>query len=223
MAAVDAVDDGVGVGLGAARPVGRRVGVGAEVELVGQEQREYRLRNALKPLLAKYDYVIIDCPPSLGLLTLNALTATDSVIIPLQCEYYALEGLSQLIQTIDLVKQGLNPSLMTEGILLTMFDGRANIAHQVADDVRGHFKEQVFAAIVPRNIRLAECPSFGKSVFEYAPKSSGAADYAALAVEVLGAAGPQIETFKVTVEAPVKPQAEVPLESPPRQTTVEVA
>ena len=110
---------------------------GAEIELVNMPRREYRLREALQPLVAEYDYIIIDCPPSLGLLTLNALTAADSVLIPLQCEYYALEGLSQLMQTVELVRRGLNPALATEGILLTMFDGRANIAHQVASDVRG--------------------------------------------------------------------------------------
>lgn len=158
---------------------------GAEVELVSQDRREYRLRDALTPIASRYDYVIIDCPPSLGLLTVNALTAADSVLIPLQCEYYALEGLSQLMQTIDLVKQGLNPSLQTEGILLTMFDGRANIAHQVADDVRGHFGDQVFSAMVPRNIRLAECPSFGKPILLYDIKSKGCESYLALGNEIL--------------------------------------
>ena len=166
---------------------------GAEVELVGVERREYRLRDALRPLAADYDYIIIDCPPSLGLLTLNALTAADSVLIPLQCEYYALEGLSQLTHTVELVRQGLNPELKMEGILLTMFDARANIAHQVVDEVRGYFKDQVFDAVVPRNVRLSECPSFGKPIILYDIKSKGCESYLALSREILhreGGGGP---------------------------------
>ncbi|MBJ6760794.1 ParA family protein [Corallococcus sp. H22C18031201] len=158
---------------------------GAEVELVNQEGREFRLREALRPLKAAYDYIIIDCPPSLGLLTLNALIAADSVLIPLQCEYYALEGLSQLTHTIDLVKQGLNPELKMEGILLTMFDSRANIAHQVVEEVRGYFKEQVFEVLVPRNVRLSECPSFGKPIILYDIKSKGCESYLALGREIM--------------------------------------
>jgi chromosome partitioning protein len=171
---------------------------GAEVELVGVERREYRLREALRPLAADYDYIIIDCPPSLGLLTLNALTAADSVLIPLQCEYYALEGLSQLTHTVELVRQGLNPELSMEGILLTMFDARANIAHQVVDEVRGYFKDQVFDAVVPRNVRLSECPSFGKPIILYDIKSKGCESYLALSRELLhresagGPAGRQV-------------------------------
>ena len=158
---------------------------GAEVELVTQERREFRLRDALRPLAAQYDYVLIDCPPSLGLLTLNALIAADSVLIPLQCEYYALEGLSQLTHTIDLVRQGFNPALKMEGILLTMFDSRANIAHQVVEDVRGFFKEQVFTSVVPRNVRLSECPSFGKPILLYDIKSKGCESYLALGREIM--------------------------------------
>jgi chromosome partitioning protein len=158
---------------------------GAEIELVNQERREFRLRQALRTVSGRYDYVIIDCPPSLGLLTLNALTAADSVLIPLQCEYYALEGLSQLMKTVELVKQGLNPALQTEGILLTMFDGRANIAHQVADEVRRYFKELVFGAVVPRNVRLSECPSFGKPILLYDIKSKGCESYLALGKEIM--------------------------------------
>jgi chromosome partitioning protein len=158
---------------------------GAEVELVNQERREFRLRDALRPLAEQYDYVIIDCPPSLGLLTLNALIAADSVLIPLQCEYYALEGLSQLNHTIDLVRQAFNPELRMEGILLTMFDSRANIARQVVDDVRGYFKEQVFESIVPRNVRLSECPSFGKPILLYDIKSKGCESYLALGREIM--------------------------------------
>lgn len=158
---------------------------GAEIELVTQERREYRLRDALELIAEEYDYVLIDCPPSLGLLTINSLTAADSVLIPLQCEYYALEGLSQLMHTIDLVKQGLNPTLETEGILLTMFDGRANIANQVADEVRGYFKDSVFGAVVPRNVRLSECPSHGKPILLYDIKSKGCESYLALGNEIM--------------------------------------
>jgi chromosome partitioning protein len=158
---------------------------GAEIELVGLEGREQRLRTALRPVAQAYDYVIIDCPPSLGLLTLNALTAADSVLIPLQCEYYALEGLSQLMHTIDLVKQGLNPALQTEGILLTMFDGRANIAQQVAEEVRGYFPDLVFRSVVPRNVRLSESPSFGKPILLYDIRSKGCESYLALGKEIM--------------------------------------
>ncbi|HXA81262.1 MAG TPA: AAA family ATPase [Opitutaceae bacterium] len=158
---------------------------GAEIELVGLEGREQRLRTALRPVAQAYDYVIIDCPPSLGLLTLNALTAADSVLIPLQCEYYALEGLSQLMHTIDLVKQGLNPALQTEGILLTMFDGRANIAQQVAEEVRGYFPDLVFRSVVPRNVRLSESPSFGKPILLYDIRSKGCESYLALGRELM--------------------------------------
>jgi len=158
---------------------------GAEVELVSQEGREFRLRDALNAVRDDYDFILIDCPPSLGLLTLNALTAADSVLIPLQCEYYALEGLSQLLHTIELVREGLNPELAIEGILLTMFDQRANISHQVADEVRSHFKGQVFSAVVPRNVRLSEAPSFGKPIILYDIKSKGCESYLALGKELL--------------------------------------
>ncbi|HET9035151.1 MAG TPA: AAA family ATPase [Myxococcaceae bacterium] len=158
---------------------------GAEIELVNQPRREFRLREALRPVVPDYDYLILDCPPSLGLLTLNALTAADSVLIPLQCEYYALEGLSQLMQTVELVRRGLNPALATEGILLTMFDGRANIAHQVANDVRAYFKDLVFESVVPRNVRLSESPSFGKPILLYDIKSKGCESYLALGHEIL--------------------------------------
>jgi chromosome partitioning protein len=162
---------------------------GAEVELVGQDRREFRLREALRPLAKEYDYILIDCPPSLGLLTLNSLVAADSVLIPLQCEYYALEGLSQLTHTVDLVRQGLNPQLKMEGILLTMFDSRANIANQVVEEVRGYFKDQVFSVIVPRNVRLAECPSFGKPILLYDIKSKGCESYLALGREIMNREG----------------------------------
>lgn len=158
---------------------------GAEIELVGVERREFRLREVLSPLARDYDFVLIDCPPSLGLLTLNALTAADAVLVPLQCEYYAMEGLAQLLSTIELVQQQLNPSLAVEGILLTMFDSRANISHQVADEVKRVFPKLVFDAIVPRNVRLAESPSFGKPVLLYDIKSKGCEAYLALGRELL--------------------------------------
>lgn len=162
---------------------------GAEVELVGMERREHRLRDALKGVADKYDYVLLDCPPSLGLLTVNALTAADAVLIPLQCEYYAMEGLAQLMSTIELVQQSLNPKLTVEGILLTMFDQRANISHQVATEVKRVFPELVFTSVVPRNVRLAESPSFGKPVLLYDIKSRGCEAYLGLARELLKRGG----------------------------------
>jgi len=134
---------------------------GAEVELVNLVGREYKLRQALEEVRQLYDYLLVDCPPSLGLLTINALTAADSVIIPVQCEYYALEGLGQLLNTIQLVKNHLNPALRIEGLLLTMFDPRTNLSSQVVEEVRRHFKERVFKSVIPRNIRLTEAPSHG--------------------------------------------------------------
>jgi chromosome partitioning protein len=158
---------------------------GAEVELVNMEAREFRLKNALSQLSDAYDWVVIDCPPSLGLLTLNALTAADAVLVPLQTEYYALEGLAQLMATIELVQQNLNPKLTVEGIVLTMFDSRANISHQVADEVKRVFPKLVYAAVVPRNVRLAESPSFGKPVLLYDIKSKGCEAYLAVAQELV--------------------------------------
>ncbi len=158
---------------------------GAEVELVNLPNREHKLKEALGSLTKKYDFVLIDCPPSLGLLTLNALTAADAVLVPLQCEYYAMEGLAQLMSTIELVQQQLNPKLEIEGIVLTMFDPRANISHQVADEVRRVFPQLVFQAVVPRNVRLAESPSFGKPVLLYDIKSKGCEAYLAVARELL--------------------------------------
>lgn len=158
---------------------------GAEVELVSLDRREARLREALRPLAKKYDHILIDCPPSLGLLTLNALAAADAVLVPLQCEYYAMEGLAQLMNTVELVQQNLNPRLELEGIVLTMFDQRANISHQVADEVRRVFPNLVYDTIVPRNVRLAESPSFGKPVLLYDISSKGCAAYLSLAKELL--------------------------------------
>jgi len=159
--------------------------VGAEVELVSVEDRERQLFLAIKPLLEKYDYILIDCPPSLGLLTLNALTSSDSVLIPIQCEYYALEGLGQLLNTIRLVQQQLNTELEIEGVLLTMYDQRLNLSKQVADEVRSFFDDKVFETIIQRNVRLSEAPSFGKPALMYAANSMGAQNYLDLVEEIL--------------------------------------
>jgi chromosome partitioning protein len=161
---------------------------GAEIELVGAIARETRLRKALLEAREEYDFILIDCPPSLGLLTLNALTAADSVLIPMQCEFYAMEGLSQLMQTIRLIEANLNPALQLEGILLTMFDARNNICHQVAEDVTNHFGWKVFETVIVRNVRLSEAPSHGKPINVYDPQSKGATGYAMLAQEILNRA-----------------------------------
>ncbi len=159
--------------------------VGAEIELVDMPQREYRLKQAIATVADQYDFVLIDCPPSLGLLTLNALNAADSFLVPLQCEYYALEGLSQLLNTAGLIKKSLNPQLHIEGIVLTMFDIRNNLSHQVVTEIKNHFNDKVFNAIIPRNVRLSEAPSHGQSIFEYDAKSVGAVRYLELAKEVI--------------------------------------
>jgi chromosome partitioning protein len=158
---------------------------GGEIELVELEGREHRLRSALKKIRDNYDYIFIDCPPSLGLLTINSLTAVDSVIIPIQCEFYALEGVSQLMSTIDLVKQKLNPNLEIEGVILSMFDGRTNLSIQVVDEVKKYFKEKVYTTVIPRNVRLAEAPSYGMSIIEYDAGSKGAEAYMEFADEFL--------------------------------------
>ncbi|NWF94492.1 MAG: ParA family protein [Syntrophaceae bacterium] len=159
--------------------------IGAEVELIQEKDRERKLSLLIREVEADYDYVLIDCPPSLGLLTINSLTAAHSVIIPLQCEYYAMEGLGQLLKTIRLIKQSLNPGLEIEGILLTMFDSRNNLSHQVAQEVTRHFKDKVFKTIIPRNVRLSEAPSHGKPVLLYDIHSKGAESYLNLAKEVM--------------------------------------
>ncbi|SHI15395.1 ParA family protein [Sporanaerobacter acetigenes] len=158
---------------------------GAEVELIGLNNRETRLKNALENIKDKYDYIFVDCPPSLGILSINALTASDSVLIPIQCEYYALEGVSQLMDTIKLVKKSLNKDLEVEGVVLSMFDGRTNLSIQVVDEVKRYFKGKVYGTIIPRNVRLAEAPSHGLSVMDYDPKSKGAEAYEELAEEFL--------------------------------------
>ena len=157
----------------------------AEVELVGMEQREYRLREALRPLAKQFDFVLIDCPPSLSLLTINALTAADSVLVPIQCEYYALEGVTALNATIARVQKALNPQLSLEGVLLTMFDGRTNLSLQVADEVKKHYRNKVFSAIIPRSVRLGEAPSHGQPISVYDPRSAGAQAYQSLALEII--------------------------------------
>ena len=159
--------------------------IGAEVELIQERDRERKLDHLLHEVEGDYDFIFIDCPPSLGLLTINSLTAAHSVIIPLQCEYYAMEGLTQLLKTIRLIKQAFNPRLEVEGILLTMFDGRNNLAHQVIQEVRTHFKDKVFRTIIPRNIRLSEAPSHGKPALLYDVHSRGAESYLSLAREIL--------------------------------------
>ncbi|AXI11042.1 AAA family ATPase [Oceanobacillus sp. 143] len=158
---------------------------GAEIELVPIISREIRLKRALDSLKDSYDYIIIDCPPSLGLLTLNALTASDTVIIPVQCEYYALEGLSQLLNTIRLVQKHLNKTLMIEGVLLTMLDARTNLGIQVIEEVKKYFQDKVYKTIIPRNVRLGEAPSHGQPIITYDPKSKGAEVYLELAKEVM--------------------------------------
>lgn len=158
---------------------------GAEIELVPAISRETRLKRALEPEAARYDYILIDCPPSLGLLTLNALTAADRLLVPIQCEYYALEGLTQLMNTVRIVQTNLNPTLELEGVVLTMFDGRTNLAIQVVEEVKRYFRHKVFRSIVPRNVRLSEAPSHGLPIMLYDPKSRGAEVYSELAKEVI--------------------------------------
>jgi chromosome partitioning protein len=158
---------------------------GAEIELVNVMAREKRLAHVIEPARADYDYIVVDSPPSLGLLTINVLSATDSVLIPIQCEYYALEGLAELLNTIRLVQKNLNTALVIEGALLTMYDGRLNLSKQVADDVRACFSGKVFTAAVPRNVKLSEAPSFGKPIILYDIMSSGAESYLNLAKEVM--------------------------------------
>ena len=159
---------------------------GAEIELVSVLARENMLKRALEKVKYRYNFVIMDCPPSLGLLTVNALTAASSVLVPIQCEFYALEGLSQLMKTVGLVQKSLNPSLQLEGVLLTMFDARTNLSIQVVDEVKNHFRNKVYRTIVPRNVRLSEAPSQGLPIVQYDPKSRGAEVYMDLAREVLG-------------------------------------
>ena len=158
---------------------------GAEIELVASMSRETKLKKAIDKIKNEYDFVIIDCPPSLGLLTINSLTAANSILVPIQCEFYALEGLSQLLKTITLIQDNLNQDLVLEGVVLTLFDSRTNLSGQVVQEVKNHFQQKVFKTIIPRNVRLSEAPSFGRPVIKYDPKSKGAEVYYNLAKEVL--------------------------------------
>ncbi len=159
---------------------------GAEIELVSVMSRETKLKRTIDQINYDYDYVLIDCPPSLGLLTINSLTAANSVLVPIQCEFYALEGLSQLMNTVALVQKNLNPILELEGVVLTMFDSRTNLSIQVVDEVKNHFNNKVYRTMIPRNVRLSEAPSHGQSIIQYDPKSKGAEMYLELAREVIG-------------------------------------
>ncbi len=157
----------------------------AEIELIGIDKKEYILKKEVDWVKDKYDFIMIDCPPSLNLLTINAMTTADSTLVPIQCEYYALEGLSQLIHTVNLVKERLNPNLEMEGVVFTMYDSRTNLSLQVVENVKNHFKQKVFDTVIPRNIRLAEAPSYGMPIAVYDPKSTGAEAYMRLADEVI--------------------------------------
>ena len=159
--------------------------VGAEVELIGVEGREFKLKNILKEIKDEYDYFIIDCPPSLGIMTVNALTAADSLLVPIQCEYYALEGVTELFDTLARLRRGLNPNLTIEGLLLTMYDERTNLSEAVAKDLRDFYGSQVLKTVIPRNVRLAEAPSYGKPIILYDIRSRGAESYIQLAKEIL--------------------------------------
>ncbi len=160
--------------------------VGAEIELVSTERREFRLKDAVTPMRDLYDYVLLDCGPSLGLLTLNAMTAADALLVPIQSEYYALEGLSALLETMRLVQKSLNPGLTLEGIVITMFDGRNRLSHQVVEEIRAHFPAKLYRTIIRRNVRLSESPSYGKPICLYDATSTGAQDYFELAKELMG-------------------------------------
>ena len=157
----------------------------AEIELIGVEKKEYILKNEVDWVKDRYDFIIIDCPPSLSMLTINAMTTADSVLVPIQCEYYALEGLSQLIHTINLVKERLNPSLDIDGVVFTMYDSRTNLSAQVVENVKSHLSQKVYSTLIPRNIRLAEAPSYGKPINMYDAKSAGSESYMSLADEVI--------------------------------------
>lgn len=180
---------------------------GAEIELVGAFSREHKLKAALAEIRNQYDYILIDCPPSLGMLTINALTAADSFLVPLQTEYFALEGLSQLLHTVSLIRQSTNPALAEEGIVLTMYDGRNNLSQEVEKEVRTHFGEKVFTSVVPRNVRLSECSSFGKPILLYDIDSKGCLAYLNLAKEILSRNQVKEEPM-VQVTPPPAPRAE---------------
>ena len=158
---------------------------GAEIELIGVDEKEYLLKRALDQVKEQYDFILIDCPPSLNMLTINSMCAGNTVLVPIQCEYYALEGLSQLIHTIDLVKERLNPDLEIEGVVFTMYDARTNLSLQVVENVKNNLNQNIYKSIIPRNVRLAEAPSYGLPIVKYDPKSTGAESYRMLAEEVI--------------------------------------
>lgn len=187
---------------------------GAEVELTSVMARDSRLKNKLLGIKENYDFIIMDCPPSLGLLTINSLNASDTVLIPIQCEYYALEGLSQLLYTIELVKKNLNPNIGIEGILLTMCDSRTNLANQVINDVKNYFKEKVYNTIIPRAVKLSEAPGFGKPIIYYEERSIGAESYRKLTFEFLERNGVLIEKEKLGIESSIMEKEKMGVESP---------
>jgi len=182
--------------------------IGANIELVQAENREFRLRNALRQLRDEYSFIVIDCPPALDLLTLNSLVAADSVLIPMQAEYFALEGVSELLDTIERIRQKLNPALEIEGVVLTMYDDRTNLAQQVTSDLKAFFGDKLFATNIPRNVRLAEAPSYGKPVLAYDARSRGAESYIRLAKEILGKATTQNTTAELVEAATADPDLE---------------
>ena len=179
--------------------------VGAEIELVGTLAREVKLKQCLKPILNDYEYIIVDCPPSLGLLTINSLTASNGFIVPLQTEYFAMEGLAQLLKTVEMINSSINPELELTGIVLTLFDTRNNLHKQVSEEIRAHFEGKVFNSVIPRNIKLSECPSFGKPIILYDIESKGSEAYLSLAKEVI-----LLERSK---EKPIEVKPEVILEN----------
>lgn len=186
---------------------------GANVELIQMERRAYRLREAIDKVRGMYDYILLDCPPALDLLTLNSLVAADRLLVPMQAEYFALEGISELVHTLDRVRESFNKTLEIEGVLLTMYDDRTNLAQQVTENLRQYFKDKLLTTVIPRNVRLAEAPSYGKPVLLYDSKSRGAEAYRDLAVELLARNGVQAPSAKLPKEAPVperpKPEAKV--------------
>jgi chromosome partitioning protein len=186
---------------------------GANVELIQMERRAYRLREAIDKVRGMYDYILLDCPPALDLLTLNSLVAADRLLVPTQAEYFALEGISELVHTLDRVRESFNKTLEIEGVLLTMYDDRTNLAQQVTENLRQYFKDKLLKTVIPRNVRLAEAPSYGKPVLLYDPKSRGAEAYRELAVELLARNGVQAPSAKLPKEAPAperpKPEAKV--------------
>jgi chromosome partitioning protein len=182
---------------------------GANLELVSSDRREFRLRDALGPIRDRYQFIVIDCPPALDLLTLNSLVAADSVLIPMQAEYFALEGISELLDTLDRIKQGLNPSLAVEGVVLTMYDDRTNLAQSVANELKNYFGELLFESNIPRNIRLAEAPSHGKPALLYDPRSRGAESYIRLAKEIMNRHLPQQQLSSDNEVAAISPEESV--------------